>query len=244
MTIVSQQKLVILWLSATFLFLFTNYAHADSYSRTPSGSGTYQEMTFNVTIDDLSSCITDWSIYVVNMSPFTDHQIGENVPVAENSHTFVVQFDTAYDVIQVTAGCDGVGGSLSSLEYIFYATPLFHTEPYVAPVVVTNLWGSNNGFWGSTTPSVIAGDLEASVQATGANIWPLIAIVGIPVGFLIALWLVMLINKELTPIKETKKEKKYDFIYHSADDLEFKNNYGKDPNVIVKRRRGRPKKII
>ncbi len=112
-------------------------------------------------------------------------------------------------------------------------------KEWAIPLILDNpTWGNSNGFWGSTTPTVIANDLKASVQSTGANIWPLLALVGIPMGFLIAFMLIRLINKELTPVQKPVEKKKEDFIYHSADDLEFKREYGKP----VKRKRGRPRK--
>jgi hypothetical protein len=103
-----------------------------------------------------------------------------------------------------------------------------------------NIWVGGNGFWGSTTPSSILTTMSASVSETGGSIYPLIALVGIPIAFLLALALVSFIYQE-SQTKEAEKNKvqtiqtvkkkrgrprKYNLIEHSASDLEFKRNYG------------------
>jgi len=102
-------------------------------------------------------------------------------------------------------------------------------------------WNNDNGFWGDVTATDIKETMQASVQATGVNIWPLFTFVGIPVAFLIALYLVWLINKTLTPPKKSEENiinpQGENLIYHSAEDLEFKREYGQ-----TKRKRGRPRK--
>lgn len=139
--------------------------------------------------------------------------------------------------LSYTACYTATNGGTAGIE-VYVQNSLFYT---ILPPE-NALWGSSNGFWGSTTPLDIAGTLQASVQATGVDIYPLLKFVGIPMGFLIALYLVWLINKTLTPVPEKKLGKtldtdKEEFIYHSADDLEFKREYGQ-----VKRKRGRPRK--
>jgi len=109
-----------------------------------------------------------------------------------------------------------------------------------------NIWGSNNGFWGSTTVGEVTVAMTASVQETGTNIWPMLKYMGIAMAFLFAYYLIYLINIQLTaPKKEIEKaekpQKTVDIIYHTADDLEFKRNYGQ---ALPKRKRGRPKKVL
>ena len=114
-----------------------------------------------------------------------------------------------------------------------------------SPTVSNNAtWRGNNGFWGSTTPISIVGDMTASVQNTGSSIWPLFKVVGIPIALILALALVNFMwqalympkNKKASEIVNSNGE---NFIYHSANDLEFKRDNGQ-----VKRKRGRPRKTI
>jgi len=83
----------------------------------------------------------------------------------------------------------------------YEGTEVVVTISYSTPA--PSIWKGNNGFWGSTTPMMIIDDMTASVQDTGANVWPLLTFVGIPVGFMIALYLVYMINAELKPTKTT-----------------------------------------
>jgi hypothetical protein len=106
----------------------------------------------------------------------------------------------------------------------------------------SNIWGGSNGFWGNTTVGDVTTAMEASVQATGANVWGLLTFVGLPIAFLLAGLLLYMIKKELTPVSVTKNQTKKDnFIYHSPEDLEFKREYGQEK---TKRKRGRPRKIL
>jgi len=107
-------------------------------------------------------------------------------------------------------------------------------------VIENATWGSPNGFWGDTTPTEIMGDMTASVQNTGAQIWPLFAFVGVVLAFGIAGLVVMFIKNSIKPTtgrKEIINPGGTDIIYHSAEDLEFKREYGQP-----KRGRGRPRK--
>lgn len=120
-----------------------------------------------------------------------------------------------------------------------------HSTPIATYTLVSqnnqSIWAGGNGFWGSTTAGDVAGSLTASVQNTGVNIYALISFVGIPLAFLLALWLISLINKQLTPPKkEEKKGQKYDFIEHTPQDLELQREYGH----VEKRKRGRPRKTL
>lgn len=180
-----------------------NFAFADTFSRTPSGNGTYQEMTFNVTIDDVSSCTSNWSIFGVQFDPsFAEFPLGENVPTTENTHVFNTQFSSNYNVQQITAGCDGSGGSLSSLEFDGFNN-LFSIEPYVAPTTTPTTTPTGGGIsfidFNDITPSdMLASVRQGTVETTGKTL-PLLVFLGIPLGFLLVLLLIGMINKTLTP---------------------------------------------
>jgi len=49
-------------------------------------------------------------------------------------------------------------------------------------------------FLGSTTPAELVASVAESVQTTGADIWPLLAFVGIPLAFVIGGYVVSLIK--------------------------------------------------
>jgi len=49
-------------------------------------------------------------------------------------------------------------------------------------------------FLGSTTPADLVASVATSVQTTGADIWPLLAFVGIPLAFVIGGFVVSLIR--------------------------------------------------
>ncbi len=49
-------------------------------------------------------------------------------------------------------------------------------------------------FLGSTTPAELTASVANSVQTTGADIWPLVALVGIPLAFVIAAYVISLIK--------------------------------------------------
>lgn len=62
-------------------------------------------------------------------------------------------------------------------------------------------WGGD-GFWGSAfTTDDVSDTLEASVQATGADLWPLLVFVGIAIAFIIFLQMVFLVNHSVKPKK-------------------------------------------
>jgi len=111
----------------------------------------------------------------------------------------------------------------------------FELLPTPAPPVTNHLWRSDNGFWGSTTIDDVTGSLTASVQATGADIWPLFRVVGIPIACLIALALIGFLYQAIYIPKTAKRGGKEivnpnspDLIYHDAKTLEFMRTYPHD----------------
>lgn len=175
---------------------FLPVANAESFSRSPAGNGTYQEMTFNVALDDVSSCVTDWSIFGVQFDPFfAEFPLGENVPKAQSSYVFNTQFSSEYNVQQITAGCDGSGGSLSSLEFDGFNV-LFSIETYVPPPPPPPVFSpiKFSILASGTNPTVFTSAVTNGVQETGKAIWPMFAFVGIGLAFIIALQLVVFIR--------------------------------------------------
>lgn len=216
----------------TLVLTQTHTAFADSFSRTPSGNGTYQEMTFNVTIDDVSSCTSNWSIFGVQFDPsFAEFPLGENVPTTENTHVFNTQFSSTYNVQQITAGCDGSGGSLSSLEFDGFSN-LFSIEPYVAPTTTptTTPTGGAISFidFNDITPTDMLASVRQGTIDTADKTLPLLVFLGIPLGFLLVLFLINLINQTLTPETTAKRGNGRGWTAHGVmehDLAEFKKKH-------------------
>jgi len=112
-------------------FVPVNVASADSYVRSPSGSGTFQQMQFDVEITDLSSCTASWGLYGTQFDPsFLQIEFVGGFPTTTNSISQDVEFTSEMNIQQVTAGCDGDPGSLASLEFDNFAV-LWQTETFV-----------------------------------------------------------------------------------------------------------------
>jgi len=231
-------------------FILPSYASAFTYERTPTGTEITSPVSINLTFEqaDLSFdsdegyekwCILAYddfsNVYSSQTVLKTAYpQIGNNlilnIPVGT-----VIQLVLAHGVLSGD-DCSNDQNGIAFVDSLEVGANVF-----TIIASSNNLWGSSNGFWGDTTPSDITDTLQASVQATGLNIWPLIMFVGIPVAFLIAIYLLWLINKTLTPSKKSDDNvinpQGENLIYHNVDELEFKREYGQ-----VKRKRGRPRK--
>lgn len=87
-----------------------------------------------------------------------------------------------------------------------------------------NIWGNTgNGFWGDDfTAGALPSTLEASVQATGSEIWPLLIFSGIAIAFIIFLQVAFLSKKGAQPIKTNKKNTTFDIdeFNAKADELQ------------------------
>lgn len=239
----------------TILVTHAHSVYAYTYSRTPSGVSAENPVTFNMELSNVSELGSDiltngsfWGLelygdgmttsnVLIGCIPITDTLLSETITLPVGDYQGVGIFGSS------NVGCPSAnqGGE-------------FEPEPYTGGTVFTVLsgntnqtWGSNNGFWGDTSIGDVTTAMEASVQATGANVWQLLTFVGIPLAFLLAGFLIYLINKQLTPVKSSAENKEIinpggsDFIYHSAEDLEFKRNYGQE---TTKRKRGRPRKVL
>ncbi len=101
-------------------------------------------------------------------------------------------------------------------------------------------WG-DGGFWGSTgvvsdsVDGVIDG-MEASVQATGADLWPMLIFLGIVIAFAIFGWLVTSVKSSVKPKtpRTARKEFDMDSFNSKADELMsfYKKTGGTDPELI------------
>lgn len=178
---------------ALFLFPFTSFGAIESYAnRTPSGSGSYQTVVYTVNLDsDLQQICDDRNEGAYTYWTLGDPQNGvyapEQYPLSVDSGIFTLTYSGVLPVIQVNTGCDSNLGTLFNIEYDGGNT-IFTLDDTAPP---PNIWGgSDNGFWGDDFSTVdIKDSLQASVQATGVSIWPLLYLVGVPLAFAIAYYL-------------------------------------------------------
>jgi len=226
----------------TILATQTHTAYADTYTRTPSGNVTNDSFTINASATDIANwCFSmPWdppiAEYAITLYRTTDGANYATLPLrgpwqsATNlnySHTYTSS--ETRNIAYVFIDCKDTNGNISyagtALEQGPSGATIFsmavYTPPPPPPPPQTSIWGGSNGFWCSTTPSMIIDDMSASVADTGTNIWPLFAVVGIPIAFMIALYLVYMINNQLAPTNKGEQ-----------NDLDK-----------PKRRRGRPRKI-
>jgi len=273
----TKKLLILAILTIAVTHTHTAYAFDVDYQTDDLGGGIHQ-LTFHVNDlqpEDLNDgggnpyeegngvCFVLFS----NAKDVEDHPGDVNIPSQQyagplNSTSMTVQFNSddipayRYDSLYVqwteneSDECTDAT-ALGILEVYFdYDNGIF-TVPF--PEASSNrTWGSPNGFWGETTPTVVIDDMQASVAETGADIWPLFALLGVSIAFLIALAVINYIkqsagepafaktDREIRAriIANESNKKKEDFIYHSAEDLEFIREYGQEK----KRGRGRPRK--
>lgn len=118
---------------------------------------------------------------------------------------------------------------------------IVYTEPNE-----NSTWNNSAGFWGDDfSTASVTGTLAASVQSTGADIWPLLIFLGVSLAFIIFLQVVFLTKKSVKP--SNKKDFDPVAFNKKADELEeFYSKTGGASDEIVetitKRRRGRPRK--
>lgn len=235
-------------------------AFAFSYERSPAGSEITSPVTFNISATESewgNGLNTDDFPYVCFLIQDSDSQA-----LGVVATTNIIPWDgdefTGVFTANIPVGTEvsGVFGQSmpdnSSCDTSGVATALTFEDAFggVAFLIVAastnSTWGSSNGFWGdSFSAGDVSDTLQASVQATGADIWPLFTFVGIAIAFVIGLLLVSMIQTTTQQNHFGKADKMVinpkgeEFIEHSVDDLEFKREYGQE-----KRKRGRPRKIV
>lgn len=243
-------KKVLFLAIVTILVTHTHTAYAFSYSRSPSGTEITSPVSFTFDITD-----TEWGngintathpyvcllIYetgggVVATTDFLEWSGGE----VSGTVSATIPTETEITLVAGQSMPDNVTCDASGVATAQEFEDGFDSTIFTIITGSTNAtWGSNNGFWGDTTPTEIIGDMTAGVQNTGAQIWPLFAFVGVALAFGIAGLVVMNIKTQVKPSrKEIINPKGEEFIYHSAEDLEFMREYGQDKP----RKRGRPRK--
>jgi hypothetical protein len=239
--------------SGTNIGYFSTIPYAYTYTRDTNKTEEYTPLTISVSFreSDVSSTFVGDSAWCVIMYGQDGWYAPRELPIINTgepySGTFTYDLPIGEVITDVYAYgmpdpnvCTDVGSGGGAMEFEGYGFTQF-------TVLANNIWNSENGFWGSTTPGAIIGDMTASVQNTGANLWPLLAFVGVPIAFIIALYLIFMINQTLTPEKK-KDEFSIDEFNKKADELQAfysktgESGAGYDYSTVVKRKRGRPRK--
>jgi len=113
------------------VFLFPSLSLAYTYSREPSGNGTYDTMTFEVDASDLvGSCDTIWNLNFHTDVP-SEFQSTEDFPVGSPIATFTENFSNNVNVVYVFFSCDRA--SEPQLLEGDGSTVLWTTTPYTPP---------------------------------------------------------------------------------------------------------------
>jgi len=87
-------------------FLFPNFSLAYTYSRNPTGNGTYETMSFGVDASDLvGSCSSIWNLNFHTDVP-SEFQSTEDYPVGTPIATFTEVFSNNVNVVYVVFSCD------------------------------------------------------------------------------------------------------------------------------------------
>lgn len=105
-----------------------------------------------------------------------------------------------------------------------------------SPLNNNQTWG-DDGFWGaSVTTEDVKNDMVASVQATGANLWPMLIFLGVVLAFAIFGYLVTSIKDSVRPQNRRRRSKTFDPVSFNrkADELqEFFGRTGGASDEIV-----------
>lgn len=212
------------------LLLVGTTASADEYFRAPAGSGDYSRLTIDVTINDVAiTCVSDWGISLVQFNPSFAYYTPPAVPVSQNSATFEFLWSNTgdFNVEQVVADCDGSQGSLASLE--------FDGGNQLFSLVENQGTWAGQGIFGATTPLQLTASVADGVRDTGVNIWPLFALIGVALAFVIAGLVVNFIQNstrerkkmDLFIEKEIRKSKAKSAREQDEIELEYSNSIKK-----------------
>jgi len=169
--------------------------------------------------DDYFSCVGDETWFeIVDIYP--PDTCGSGVTFPDPGRYTVIFYSG--DCSDRVFGCSGVNDTgIEESRKTFYV--------YSDAGNYNSTWGGDNGMWGSIEVSENLANVASGVQETGASLWPLFAFVGIGLAFVIAGMLVSNIRNS-TNISSNKKEivnpDGEEFIYHDAETLEFRRNYG------------------
>lgn len=120
--------------------------------------------------------------------------------------TYTILARTNYLLNTCAQEYDGITEELEQCLTEFISLATFELIPDTA--IVSNVtWGSNNGFFGNSTPAQVGASVIDGVQDTGANLWPLLIFLGVSIAFIIFIQVIAL-TKHTTRINETKRRKR------------------------------------
>lgn len=93
--------------------------------------------------------------------------------------------------------CSGTGIVISDVQAI--------VAPPVVPSMAIDFWHLSTKTGTSTGTTTMLASVAAGVQTTGTNIWPILAVVGVPLAFAIAIMLVDFLNSNVEGAGTKKK---------------------------------------
>jgi hypothetical protein len=198
-------------------FLVGGYLHSANaqtivdYSRSPSGSGSYSDMTVTLTMDqDMFNLCTinpaDTSrvdIYAIDQESESWEivQIGSSDEFAPTliPQNYPINFWQDGQAIAVLFQCNYGLGSELLLEgsYDEDSPVLFTYSSTPAPVTPIRI-GSFLGGKATTTPVQLMATVVTGVQDTGGDLWPMFVFLGVALAFMIGLQLTVFTKRAST----------------------------------------------
>lgn len=220
-----------------FLLIISTPAYAQNfYSRTPANTGPLQSAIFNVGInqqdfDDqcLAFGATGVGFSITQFDPNFAQISSDEITFSDNI-IYTWTFGVAdFNAQQVTIDCSFGGtvnpGSFLSLEFDNFNN-LFSTSIALPPIIGGNMYGAN-GLLGDFSPTDLLASVGTGVVDTGAMIWPLFAILGVIIAFIIAGKVRDFIMHAGEVERERRKNKRIDF-YAPGSEMASLPNMTKD----------------
>lgn len=191
----------------------TAFASADTFTRTPTGSGVYGSITVTGSVTSSSMCQGSWGLAFIQHTPY--FFIVGSTYNAKNDNTIpttTLTFADNYNVQEIATLCDIVDGTTygSVINTLSYSggSNLFQTQPFVPPPPPPSQQGLVSFInYDDITPNDMLASVRAGVQDSTENILPMIALVGIPIAFLLLLALINFINQSVDSKKLTTGKK-------------------------------------
>lgn len=223
-------------------FFSATPAPAVTFSQVPSGN-VQNPVSVEVTIGspaDLDNDTQTSTHWFVEIWGATNSAVLSTGCVATTDASGVYTFSGTvpagnYDTVAISgtgAGCISANsGGVITQAVNFTVLPTPTTTPTTTPPTAGAFSFVD---FNDVSPTEMIASVQAGTVGTTDKVLPLLTLLGIPLGFLLVLMLIGMINKTLTPEKTGKKgrteiinPKGDDIVYHSAKDLEFKRNYGR-----------------
>lgn len=204
-----------LFFALTFALTQTHYANAQvvTVARTPSGSGTYQNVVYTINLDGSQQSVCDsnhpGSTYWTISSP-QGATAPEQYLLSQDTGIFTLSANSQTTITQIVANCDDSEGSLANIDYDGGNT-LFILDPNALPINNDVMW-SGGTFFGSTSPMQVFSYVATGVITTGPVFWPFFQVVGVVLVFYILELLHDFIQKSVILGQSSKLSSKWPWL--------------------------------